>query len=108
KVHLSDLSDPFLVKNISWQNDYPGENIFINATPANFTKDEVPRAGEILFTPEELKRIVSIYHESGKRIGVHVAVEEGIHMTLNSCLDELPHTDGTTKDQITQATPKSV
>lgn len=108
KVHLSDLSDPFLVKNISWQNDYPGENIFINATPANFTKDEVPRAGEILFTPEELKRIVSIYHESGKRIGVHVAGEEGIQMTLDAGVDVLHHAHGITKEQIKQAKRQGV
>src|SRR5699024_6117475 len=103
KVHLSDLSDPFLVKNISWQNEYPGENIFINATAANFTKDEVPRAGEILFTPEELKRIVSIYHESGKRIGVHVAGEEGIQITLDAGVDVRNHVHSIKKEQIKHA-----
>src|SRR5699024_1859824 len=116
KVHLSDLSDPFLVTNISWQNDYPGENIIINATPANLTKstpanltkDEVTRAREILLTPEELKRIVSSYHESGKRIGVHVAGEEGIQMTLDVGVDVLHHAHGITKDQIRQAKRKGV
>src|SRR5699024_12293005 len=68
----------------------------------HFTKDEVPRAGEILFTPEELKRIVSIYHESGKRLGVHVAGEEGIQMTLDAGVDVLHHPHGITKEQIKQ------
>src|SRR5699024_135453 len=103
KVHLNNFSVPFLVKNISWQNDYLVENIFINPTQANFKKDEVPRAGEIHFTPEELKRIVSIYHESGKRIGVHVAGEEGIQMTLDAGVDVLHHAHGITKEQIKQA-----
>lgn len=99
----SDLSDPKLVKEIAKQNDYPGENLFINATPANFTADEVPRAGEIIYTLEELKRIVRIYHQCGKKIGVHVAGEEGIDMTLDAGVDVLHHAHGITDKQIERA-----
>src|SRR5699024_12285634 len=52
--------------------------------------------------------IVSIYHESGKRIGVHVAGEEGIQMTLDAGVDVLHHAHGITKDQIKQAKRKGV
>lgn len=108
KVPLLHLSDPILVHNIASQNEYPGENIFINATPANFTVDEVPRAGEILFTPEELNRIVDIYHESGKRMGVHVAGEEGIQMTLDAGVDVMHHAHGITDEQVKQAKKQGV
>lgn len=102
-VLQSDLSDPELVIEIVKQNDYPGENLFINATPANFTADEVPRAGEIIYTLEELKRIVRIYHQYGKKIGVHVAGEEGIDMTLDVGVDVLHHAHGITDKQIERA-----
>src|SRR5699024_7062164 len=78
------------------------------STPANFTKAEVPRAGDILFTPEELKRIVSIYHESGKRIGVHVAGEEGIQMTLDAGVDVLHHAHAIPKDKMKESILKGV
>ncbi|WP_106498332.1 amidohydrolase family protein [Lentibacillus sp. Marseille-P4043] len=102
-VRHTDLSDSQLVNEIAKQNDYPGENLFINATPANFTADEVPRAGEIIYTLDELKRIVAIYHLHGKQIGVHVAGEEGIEMTLDAGIDVLHHAHGITDEQINRA-----
>jgi imidazolonepropionase-like amidohydrolase len=95
-----DLSDPILVQMIAHESDYPGENIFINATPANFTEKEVPRAGEIIYTLEELKKIVKIYHRLGKRIGAHVAGEEGIKLALEAGIDVLHHAHGITDEQI--------
>jgi imidazolonepropionase-like amidohydrolase len=95
-----DLSDPILVQMIAHESDYPGENIFITATPANFTEKEVPRAGEIIYTLEELKKIVKIYHRLGKRIGAHVAGEEGIKLALEAGIDVLHHAHGITDEQI--------
>lgn len=95
-----DLSDPLLVQMIALESDYPGENIFINATPANFTEKEVPRAGEIIYKPEELQRIVNIYHRLGKRMGAHVAGEEGINLALDAGVDVLHHAHGITDKQI--------
>jgi imidazolonepropionase-like amidohydrolase len=95
-----DLSDPVLVQMIAHESDYPGENIFINATPANFTEKEVPRAGEIIYTSDELKKIVKIYHRLGKRIGAHVAGEEGIKLALEAGIDVLHHAHGITDEQI--------
>ncbi|MGY0693761.1 hypothetical protein ACW2QC_13385 [Virgibacillus sp. FSP13] len=97
-VCQSDLSEPLIVEKIARQKDYPGENLFINATPANFTADEVPRAGEIIYTPDELKRIVAIYHQNGKQIWVHVAGKEGTEMTLDAGVDVLHHAHGNTDE----------
>jgi imidazolonepropionase-like amidohydrolase len=103
-----DLSDPVLVQMIALESDYPGENIFINATPANFTEDVVPRAGEIIYTLEELKKIVEIYHRLGKQIGAHVAGEEGIKMALEAGVDVLHHAHGITDDLVEKAAQQGV
>lgn len=107
-VSQCTLSDPELVKKIAEASDYPGENIFINATPANFTSDQVPRAGEIIYTLEELKRIAKFYHQAGKKIGAHVAGEEGIRMALKAGIDVLHHAHGITKDLIEKAAAQNV
>lgn len=107
-VEQKDLSDPDLVKRIASASEYPGENIFINATPANFTENEVPRAGEIVYTLEELKQIVEIYHQLGKKIGCHVAGEEGIRMALESGIDVLHHAHGITGELIERAVQQGV
>ncbi len=93
-IDRKTLNDLSLVRLIAQASDYPGENIFINATPANFTANEVPRAGEIVYTLEELKKIVDIYHQSGKQIGTHVAGEEAIDMALEAGFDVLHHAHG--------------
>lgn len=102
-VHKKDLIDPFLVKQIAKESDYPGENIFINATPANFPINEVPKAGEIIYSIEEMKGIVDIYHQLGKKIGVHVAGKEGIEMALAAGVDVLHHAHGITAELIERA-----
>lgn len=107
-VDKSTLSCPGLVKKIAEASDYPGENIFINATPANFTADEVPRAGEIIFTIEELRRIIEIYHGAGKKIGAHVSGEEGIRRALEAGIDVLHHAHGITSQLIESAAAKNV
>jgi imidazolonepropionase-like amidohydrolase len=103
-----DLSDPVLVQMIALESDYPGENIFINATPANFTEKVVPRAGEIIYTLKELQRIVNIYHRLGKRMGAHVAGEEGIQLALEAGIDVLHHAHGITDEQIEKAAKEGV
>ena len=93
---------------IALESDYPGENIFINATPANFTEKEVPRAGEIIYSLKELQQIVDIYHRLGKRIGAHVAGEEGIKIALEAGIDVLHHAHGITDAQIEMAAKQGV
>ncbi|WP_442599994.1 amidohydrolase family protein [Neobacillus sp. D3-1R] len=107
-VKQNDLSDHRLVEKLAQHSDYPGENIFINATPANFTEEMVPRAGEIIYTANELKKIVDIFHETGKKIGCHVAGEEGIQLALDAGIDVLHHAHGITEPQIQTVLEKGV
>src|SRR5690625_1532950 len=93
---------------LATHSDYPGENLFINATPANFTKDQVPRAGEIMYKYDELKEIVDEFHRQGKQIGVHVAGEDGIDLTLRAGVDVLHHAHGITEEQIKRAKVQDV
>ncbi|MEH6944060.1 amidohydrolase family protein, partial [Bacillus sp. JJ722] len=102
-ITKEQLIDPQLIKQLAIENDYPGENIFLNATPANFTADTVPRAGEIVYTQEELQKIVHLFHENYKKIGVHVAGKEGIDMVLDAGVDVLHHAHGITSEQIAKA-----
>ncbi|GGA23540.1 amidohydrolase family protein [Psychrobacillus lasiicapitis] len=107
-MHKKDLVDPFLVRQIAKESDYPGENIFINATPANFTKGEVPKAGEIIYTIEEMQQIVDIYHDLGKKIGAHVAGKKGIEMALEAGVDVLHHAHGITDELIEKTSEQGV
>ncbi|GHH99309.1 amidohydrolase family protein [Neobacillus kokaensis] len=107
-VGQKELSLPFIVREIAKNSDYPGENVFINATPANFTEKEVPRAGEIIYSLEELKGIAAAYHGLGKRIGCHVAGEEGIQMALDAGFDVLHHAHGITEEQLDLAVLQGV
>ncbi len=107
-VKKKELVDPNVVQLIAQASDFPGENIFINATPANFTPDEVPRAGEIMYTLEELKQIVEIYQQSGKKIGAHVAGEVALQMALEAGIDVLHHAHGITDKLIEKAAEQQV
>lgn len=91
QVDKNMLSNIDIVSEMAMKNEYPGENIFINATPANLPISEVPRAGEIMFTQDELKCIVDVFHKNGKKIGVHVAGKEGIDLALECGVDVLHH-----------------
>lgn len=99
-VNKDKLIDKNLLESLIENSDYPGENIFINATPANLTEDIVPRAGEIVYTQEELNDIVSIFHNRNKRIGCHVAGKEAIDMALKAGFDIIHHGHGITDEQI--------
>jgi imidazolonepropionase-like amidohydrolase len=107
-VQQTDLSNGKIVKQMAENSDYPGENIFINATPANFTKEMVPRAGEMIYTLAELKKITGLFHESGKQIGCHVAGEDGIELALKAGFDVLHHAHGITDRQIEKAAENGV
>ena len=102
------LLDEDVLNKISNSSEYPGENIFINATPANLKEENVPRAGEIIYTLEELKKIVKVYHDKNKKIGVHVAGEAAINMALEANVDVLHHAHGITEEQIKKAKAKGI
>lgn len=103
-----DVKDLRLMEQVAMHSGYPGENLFINATPANYTPEQVPRAGEILYTYEELKEIVDLFHQQGKHIGVHVAGKEAIDLTLRAGVDVLHHAHGITKEQMKRARVQGV
>ena len=102
------LMDNTILKKLLEDSDYPGENIFINATPANFQKDLVPRAGEVIYTQEELDYIVSMFHENNKKIGCHVAREDAIDMAINAGFDVIHHGHGMNKIQMKKAASKGL
>lgn len=102
-VSLERLKCEEIIAALAEQSDYPGENLFVNATPANFTADQVPNAGNILYTLDELKRFTEIFHKSGKKIGVHVAGTEAIDMCLEAGVDVLHHAHGMTESQMRTA-----
>ncbi|MBE6052641.1 MAG: hypothetical protein E7212_01815 [Clostridium sartagoforme] len=93
-VDKKTLVNKEVIEKLAKYSDYPGENIFINATPANLTSNLVPRAGEIIYTQDEINMIVDIYHKNGKKIGCHVAGKEGIHMAIKSKMDIIHHGHG--------------
>ena len=93
-VDKETLVNNEVIERLAEYSDYPGENIFINATPANLTSNLVPRAGEIIYTQDEIDKIVDIFHRNGKKIGCHVAGEEGIKMAINSKMDIIHHGHG--------------
>ena len=99
-VSKDKLIEDDTIMNLIENSDYPGENIFINATPANLTEDIVPRAGEVIYTQEELDKIVSIFHDKGKRIGCHVAGNDAIEMAIKARFDVIHHGHGITDNEI--------
>lgn len=92
-----------VLETLASENEYAGENIFINATPGNFLESEVPNAGELIYSQQELEYIVSIFHEQGQQIGAHAAGEPGIQMALEAGFDVLHHAHGITDSQIEKA-----
>ena len=42
---------------------------------------------EIIFTKEELKAIVDVFHKKGKKIGAHVAGKDGIDLAIECGID---------------------
>lgn len=107
-VERKVLVDSEVIKKLASYSEFGGENVFINATPANFTKDLVPNAGQIIYSQNELNRIVSIFHSMNKSIGTHVAGKEGIDMALNAKFDVLHHAHGITDEQLVRVAKQGV
>lgn len=81
-------------RQMALMSDFPGENIFLNATVANLPLSAAPRAGEITFTKEELKEIVGIFHACNKRIGAHIEGDEAAMMFIEAGGDVIHHGHG--------------
>ncbi|ETJ01898.1 amidohydrolase family protein [Veillonella dispar] len=100
QVDKEILSNAEVVSQIAIKNEYPGENVFINATPANLPAKDVPRAGEVIFTKDKLKFIVDKFHKNNKKIGAHVAGKDGINLAIECGVDVFHHAHGINYNQI--------
>lgn len=107
-VEKNYLTNNNILTLLANKNQFPGENVFINASPANLPLSLVPRAGEIVFSKEELQSIVNVYHNNGSLIGAHVAGEEAIQLALDCGVDVLHHAHGITSKQVLKAKEQSV
>lgn len=103
-VELEQLTaDQSLIERLARESDFPGENVFINATPANFPEERVPLAGEIIYSVDQLKRIAEQFKQQEKKFGAHVGGAEGIERALQAGVDVLHHAHGITAGQIQEA-----
>lgn len=102
------LLDDNIINGLIEYSDYPGENIFINATPANFEEKHVPRSGEIIYSQEELNFIVDCFHKDNKKIGCHVGGEEAIEMAINAKFDVIHHGHSITEEQINKVLKNNI
>lgn len=102
-IQRNELLNEEILEYLAKESDYPGENIFINATPANFQEDMVPNAGKVMYTQEELNKIAAFYHSKGKSMGAHVGGECEIDMALNAGIDVLHHAHGISDKLIEKA-----
>lgn len=107
-VAREELLDPRIIINMAKQSDYPGEHIFINATPANFTPNQVPRAGELVYSLDEIKQFVTVFHHYHKQIGAHVGGEMEIKLAIDAGIDVLHHAHGISDELISEAFKKGV
>ena len=89
-IEKEDLNRDMFV-DMAKKSDFPGENIFLNATVANLPLDEAPRAGELTFSYEEIKVIVEIFHACNKRIGAHLEGDDAAEMFINAGGDVIYH-----------------
>ena len=107
-VDKETLINEEILEKIIDESEYPGENVFINATPANLKEELVPKAGEIIYTQEELNKISKMFHNKEKKIGCHVAGEEGIKMAIEAKIDIIHHGHGITNELIKKAKEENI
>lgn len=108
RVTKQQLMSEYVIEQLIEHSDYPGENLFLNATPANFLETDVPRAGELIYSEDELKTITEKFHANDKKIGVHVAGKEGIDLALRANVDVIHHAHGITKEQMKEVAKRNI
>lgn len=107
-IDKKQLLDEQILQYLIEHSEYPGENLFINATPANFSEEAVPTAGEVIYSQQELNKIVNLFHMGGRLIGAHVGGEQAIRMALDAGIDVLHHAHGITRPLVEQAARQHV
>lgn len=82
------------IREMARNSEFPGENIFLNATVANLPLEAAPRAGEVTFSPEELDEIIHIFHSEGKKIGAHIEGDEAASLFIEKGGNVIHHGHG--------------
>ncbi len=96
-LRLDDLS-PLDLEEMAENSDFPGESLFLTATPANLPVEQAPRAGEPCFSFEQIKGMVGAFHAAGKRVGAHVEGSKVIDEFLRTGGDVVHHGHGLTEE----------
>lgn len=93
KLKIKDLtSDVF--KQLAAVNQFPGENIFLNATPADMPLTIAPRSGEEVFPWGLVEKMIDVFHVSGKAIGAHAEGDSTIEKFVELNGDVVHHAHG--------------
>jgi len=78
-------------RKIARESEFPGENIFLNYTPANAPLEAVPYAGKATYDRETLQKIIHIFHSEGKPIGAHVEGDDSARLFIECGGDVIHH-----------------
>lgn len=92
-VALEELDDQVLAW-LAKNSQFPGENIFVTATPANLPPHLVPRAGESNINRRQLQRTIEIFHAEDRKIGAHLEGELPTRIFLELGGDVVHHGHG--------------
>ena len=92
-ISKENLSDE-MYEIMADYSQFPGENIFLTATVANLPIALAPRAGEITYTFDHLKKIIKIFHDKGKKIGAHIEGDQAAMMFIEGKGDVVHHGHG--------------
>ena len=95
--------DAILLDKLIALSTFPGENVFITATPGNLPLSQMPNSGKLMYSLSELRSVADAYHAAGKRLGAHVGGEAGIDLALNAGIDVLHHAHGMSEKQMARA-----
>jgi len=82
------------IKHMAINSDFPGENIFLNATVANLPLSAAPKAGHVTFNYEDIETFVRVFHSYGKKIGAHIEGDIAAEMFINAGGDVIHHGHG--------------
>jgi len=102
------LLDPEILDVIIEKSEFPGENVFLTATPANAPLSVMPNAGKKVYTDVDLKQIADRFHKANKRIGAHVGGADAIDQAIRCGIDVLHHGHEITDEQIAICKEKGI
>lgn len=95
---FEDLDSSHIAK-LAAESEFPGENIFVNATVANLPCELVPNGGKRILDKDKIFEIVNTFHSLGKKIGAHIEGAESIQVFMDCGGDVIHHGHGATISQ---------